>query len=132
MGTNFYLLDNEDDEKDGNRNSDEQHIGKRCGMGSWCIKCNVSLCKGPIEEIHDGENGFHDNCPKCGIPSKETTGVCSFTWNSRSAMTRKALEESLDEICARDEYGDRYTGKQMLKIIADCKMQIKAKEWSFS
>lgn len=133
MGTNFYLLTDKEKEEgkeerdEGNENyttSDEEHIGKRCGMGSWCVACDISLYRGKLADVHVGHDGFYVSCPKCGTTREKVATACSFTWNSRAAETKKIIESYLDEVCARDEYGDRYTGKQMLEIIAECKLQI--------
>lgn len=139
MGTNFYLLSDDDyDSMD-----PEYHIGKRSAAGWYCWDCKTTLTKGGIKNVHHGI-GQYNRCPVCGKrPAKEPieessagrelgfnkstpkkkTGVkscASFTW----AMPRNRL----DKLNSRkkeiiDEYGRRYNIGEFQKILEECPIQ---------
>ncbi len=63
MGTNFYLVD-----------KDQQiHIGKRSAAGLFCWDCGISLHPHGHNEIHSGRSKMLGKCPVCDKkPQKET------------------------------------------------------------
>ena len=63
MGTNFYF--------DEPRNEDT-HIGKRSAAGLFCWDCEITLCMGGPNAVHEDTHEWFDRCPMCGKePEKE-------------------------------------------------------------
>jgi len=130
------------------------HIGKRSAAGMYCWDCGVTLCKGGNAKIHFGtlfnyDEEWYDKCPKCGQErvteginkgivvelgfakprSSKPTGVqgcSSFSWAQEPLSVRKRclrLSNRWRKIVV-DEYGQKYTGKQFIKMLdTNCPVQ---------
>lgn len=140
MGTNFYWRD---ESFDGDRDNPEVHIGKRSAAGLYCWDCRVTLCSGGNDEVHMGRSYWHSACPKCCRPPTPTDGLkegaaavelgfaepredrptgvrctASFSWAQEPSEVRARCERQMDERIVEDEYGDTYTGREFLRMLA--------------
>lgn len=124
MGTNFYRMDG-------------THIGKRSAAGMYCFDCNVTLCAGGPNAVHEGRSNWHEQCPQCGkkwIPDKldessaglelgfnknpvnanEGIKSCSsFTW----AINKDSFYKNWWIRKVVDEYGRKYTKKEFIEML---------------
>lgn len=123
------------------RMSVDYHVGKRSAAGMYCWACDVTLCEGGKDGIHQGEFGFLKACPECGKePLKEdwsvgpagvelgyarpkterptdVRGCSSFTWVQDPLKTRDALCKYGSEPVLEDEYGRELTGPEFLEML---------------
>lgn len=123
MGTNFYKMNG-------------AHIGKRSAARMYCFDCNVTLCAGGPNAVHEGRSNWYDQCPQCGkkwIPGKmeessaglelgfnknpinanEGLKSCSsFTWAiNKDSFYRSRIRK------VEDEYGIEYTKKEFIQML---------------
>lgn len=101
-------------------------VGKTSTAGSYCWKCNRTLCKGGDSAIHLIGADWHQECPTCGasycaeqnpkgsrLEKGGISGCFSFTW----AMKPKELDRYKE---FEDEYGNQLTFEQMEEIVEKC------------
>lgn len=149
MGTNFYWIKEyreieraqEQGDEDFDRMSPEVHIGKRSAAGLYCWNCMISLHEGGESWVHGPPErygmfgGMFDDalrrwksmkmlneCPKCGAErgSEHVRSACSFSYAQSPARVKKRCDQSLDEPCVVDEYGEEFTGEQFLEALEHC------------
>lgn len=141
MGTNFYWIENPDDDE----GSIKVHIGKRSAAGLFCWDCGVSKCESSTD-VHRGKDRMEMSelewCPGCGksfdvnkTDWNTTSGVelgfaksksltlkgigtcCSFTWSmlSHKWKLQSMIRDRDDRKVVRDEYGQEYTAREFLR-----------------
>ena len=140
MGTNFYIIDKDQEYSEG------RHIGKRSAAGWYCWDCGTTLCRDGTSGIHQGQSKWYSSCPECyqektpeGLfegsvgrelgfnkqDPKEKTGVktcCSFTWAYAPKRFEKDFKGKRGKII-KDEYGEKFSYKQFLEILSECPIQ---------
>lgn len=126
------------------------NIGKRSAAGLYCWDCDETLCPGGKAAIHQGgSESWPDACPKCGKGRTDeglkdgnpagvelgfsrprddrptgVRGCSSFTWAQDPDKARRACEANMDREVVRNEYGDRFTGGQFLRMLrANCTIE---------
>jgi len=102
MGTNFY------------QKSTGIHLGKRSCAGLYCFNCDVSLCKGGTNEVHNSDYDFYNKCPQCG--STPNSCATSFTW----AIRPQEVSHSYIFKDVVNEYGEKFRVGQFLDLAYDC------------
>lgn len=117
------------------------HIGKRSAAGTYCWDCRRTLCPEGEAAIHYTHSPFYEKCPKCGKgrapetlenssagvelgfakPHSEVpTGVrsvSSFSWALAEDAFRSWASSHMDEVCIRDEYGEKFSVGQFLQML---------------
>lgn len=148
MGTNFYWIKGNTYGKN-ERDSLENHIGKRSAAGNYCWDCGTTLCKSGTADIHTCKRGAHhsDNwyeyCPSCGkTVEKETynsayvelgfaqptthrlkgvSSCSSFTWTLMKHYTDlQKLARLNSKPIIRDEYGRTMSASDFLDMVESC------------
>ena len=141
MGTNYYLVTDENTEHDY-----ENHIGKRSAAGRYCWKCDVTLCKEGKDFVHkSSDKSWLDFCPNCGDKydvnhggnaafkelgffdgdlETETIGSCaSFSWAKYPFKVYDELRKN-KKLRIQDEYGRFFTTQDFKEMIQkNCPIQ---------
>jgi hypothetical protein len=133
MGTNFHAT------RDGD-GVEAAHLGKRSAAGLYCWDCDLTLCAGGIDGIHQSASSWHAVCPRCGsspVPRDEEGGLAtelwgktratrpsgvrscsSFTWSQQPEAVGRFCQVYADEDVIEDEYGGQLTGHAFLDMLA--------------
>ncbi len=121
--------------------SPDRHIGKRSAAGPFCWDCRVTLTEGGNDFIHKSHSRVLEACPRCGKKPAPKTGfnqaaavelgfadaadrppigvgsTSSFSWAMDPAEAHRICAAALDVTIVEDEYGDRLTGRQFLRML---------------